>query len=190
MQQPFMSGPREAEPTCEDLASRVIHKDRTAYAMLVQRHLGRTISIAQRIVLRRAEAEDIAQDVFLKFWQQPELFHPEKAKFTTWLYRVTLNRALDVVRKVRTTALDPGFDAPDPALSAHQQLEQAQKLQALATALAALPERQRAALVLSYQTEMTDIEAAGSLGITVGAYESLLVRGRKALREALRHDAE
>ncbi len=183
MHQPLMH-----EPTCEELASRVVQRDRTAYALLVQRHLGRVVTIAQRIVLRRAEAEDVAQDVFIKLWQQPQAYLPHKAKFTTWLYRVTVNRALDTVRKVRTTALDPGFDMPDGLPSAQEKMESQQRQQALARAMQDLPPRQRAALVLSYQDELSDVQAAESLGISVKAYESLLVRGRKALREALIHD--
>lgn len=183
-----MQQPLATEPSCEELASRVVLKDRTAYAALVHRHLSRTVTIAQRVVLRRADAEDIAQEVFTKFWQQPELFNPAKAKFSTWLYRVTVNKALDQARKVKTKSLEPGFEMLDPAPSAQQQMETQQRYQALAKAMQDLPERQRAALVLSYQTEMSDMDAAASLGITVGAYESLLVRARKTLREVLSHD--
>lgn len=173
------------QPSCEELAGRVSAGDRTAFALLVQRHLPRVVTIAQRIVLRRAEAEDVAQDVFTKFWTQPQLFNPAKAKFSTWLYRVATNRALDIARKVKPLPLEAGLEREDPAPSAHEQLARQQRSAALAQAVAALPERQRAALALSYQSEMSDVEAAATLGISVGAYESLLVRARKALRDTL-----
>lgn len=177
----------------EELALLVADSDQQAFAQLMHRHLDRTVAVAQRVLFRRSEAEDVAQDVFLKFWRQPESFNPEKAKFGTWIYRVTINRALDVVRKVRPDQLPEDFDMTDPTPSALEDIAKAERRKALVATMAKLPERQRAALSLSYQAEMPDVEAAASLGITVKAYESLLVRARKTLREKLlaggHHDA-
>lgn len=192
----FRSSPSasaEAGPTDEELASRVADGEREAFALLMRRHLDRTVAIAQRILMRRSEAEDVAQDVFLKFWREPENFNPEKARFSTWIYRVTINRALDVTRRVKPDPLDDGFDMPDSAPSALEEIAKNERKKALIETIAKLPERQRAALTLSYQVEMPDAEAAASMGITVKAYESLLVRARKTLREKLlaggHHDA-
>lgn len=182
-----------AGPTDEDLALLVAEGDQLAFAQLMQRHLSRTVAIAQRVLMRRSEAEDVAQDVFLKFWRQPESFDPGKAKFSTWIYRVTINRALDIARKVKPGTLADDFDAPDPAPSAFEGIVKQERKAALVQTIATLPERQRAALGLSYQAEMPDADAAASLGITVKAYESLLVRARRTLREKLlsggHHDA-
>lgn len=181
------------DPSDEDLAERVAGGDQTAFAGLMQRHLDRTVAIAQRVLLRRGEAEDVAQDVFLKFWRQPESFDRQKAKFGTWIYRVTVNRALDVARKVKPERLGEEFDQPDPSPSALEEVARRERRQALLETIAKLPDRQRAALSLSYQAEMPDAEAAASLGISVKAYESLLVRARRTLREKLlaggHHDA-
>lgn len=188
-----MSSPSDKEVADEVLAARVADSDQAAFAQLMQRHLDRTVAVAQRVLLRRSEAEDVAQDVFLKFWRQPESFNPEKAKFGTWIYRVTVNRALDMVRKVRPDQLAEGFDMTDPAPSALEEIARHQRKTALVETMAKLPERQRAALSLSYQAEMPDAEAAASLGVSVKAYESLLVRARRTLREKLlaggHHDA-
>lgn len=189
---PVMTDPASGQSD-EELALCVGDRDQAAFALLMQRHLDRTVAVAQRILFRRSEAEDVAQDVFLKFWRMPESYNPEKAKFTTWLYRVTVNRALDITRRVKTDPLDAGFEMPDPAPSALEQVAKQERKAALVETMAKLPERQRAALALSYQVEMPDSEAAASLGISVKAYESLLVRARRTLREKLltggHHDA-
>lgn len=174
----------------EALAARVMDSDRTAFAMLVERHLDRTVAVAQRILLRRAEAEDVAQDVFLKFWQSPHLFDADKARFSTWLYRVAVNKALDITRKKRPaslpTLLDAGFDIVDDAPSAFEQVSRNEQSSALAAAMSALPERQRAALVLSYHQDLSDADAASVLSVSVKAYESLLVRARRTLRDKMK----
>ncbi len=174
----------------EALAARVMDSDRTAFAMLVERHLDRTVAVAQRILLRRAEAEDVAQDVFLKFWQSPHLFDADKARFSTWLYRVAVNKALDITRKKRPASLpallDAGFDVVDETPSAFEQVGRKEQARTLAAAVATLPERQRAALALSYQQELSDSEAASVLSVSIKAYEALLVRARRTLREKMK----
>lgn len=172
-------------PSDEELIARVSAGDRAAYGVLVNRHLARTIAVAQRVLFRRNEAEDVAQDVFLKLWQQPQSYQQDKAKFSTWLYRVTLNRALDITRRVRPDPMEAGFDIEDTSPSALEQIARQERRTALVNAMAELPERQRAALALSYQSELPDAQAAAAMGVTVKAYESLLVRARKTLREKL-----
>lgn len=190
MAEPAMIGAVAVEEvTDEALAARLVLADRTAFAMLVTRYLDRTVAVAQRILLRRAEAEDVAQEVFLKLWQSPALYVPTKSRFSTWLYRVTVNRALDVTRRVRPASLpdlmDAGFDIPDGAPSAFEQVNRQERAQALAAAVASLPERQRAALALSYHRELSDGEAAAVMAVGLKAYEALLVRARRSLRERM-----
>lgn len=190
MAEPAMIGAVAVEEvTDEALAARLALADRTAFAMLVTRYLDRTVAVARRILLRRAEAEDVAQDVFLKLWQSPALYVPAKSRFSTWLYRVTVNRALDVTRRVWPVSLpdmmDAGFDIPDGAPSAFEQVNRQERAQALAAAVASLPERQRAALALSYHRELSDQDAAAVMEVGLKAYEALLVRARRSLREQM-----
>lgn len=179
--------PIAAQETLTDdaLMARVVDGDARAYSLLVDRYLPRVVAIARRVVLRQAEAEEIAQDVFLTLWQKPALFNANRGKFSTWLMRLAINRAIDLTRKVRPQQLADDFDAPDSSATAHEQMEQAEDHAALWAAMAHLPARQRAALVLCYQDDVPDTDGAATMGVSRKAYESLLVRGRKALRTLL-----
>lgn len=186
---PTVSPTISDETSADDaLMARVVEGDARAYSLLVDRYLPRVVAMARRVVLRQAEAEEIAQDVFLTVWQKPALFNANRGKFSTWLMRMTLNRAIDQTRKVRPLQLADDYDAPDSSATAHEQLEQAEDHAALWAAMAHLPARQRAALVLCYQDDMPDTDGAATLGVSRKAYESLLVRGRKALRTLLMTD--
>ena len=127
------------------------------------------------------------QDAFLKLWTHAARWEPGKAKFETWLYRVTMNKCYDRLRKRQGASLDEAAEVADPAPPADCVLENAELAGQIESALAALPERQRAAILLCHQQEKGNIEAAEILGISVEALESLLARGRRALRSRLGH---
>jgi len=133
----------------------------------------------------RTDAEDVAQDVFLRVWQQAPKWRSGEAKFSTWLHRVTLNLCTDRLRRRRETALeaagDPASDAPLPDAG----LQEAAIVARVQVALAQLPERQREAIVLCHYQELGNIEAAAVLELSVDALESLLARGRRRLRQLL-----
>jgi RNA polymerase sigma-70 factor (ECF subfamily) len=96
-----------------------------------------------------------------------------------------VNLCLDRRRRKPMAPLEAAGDPADPAPSAELRLAEDQRKRIVADALAALPDRQRAALVLSYYEDVSNIEAAEALGVSVSALESLLVRARKALRAEL-----
>lgn len=169
-----------------DLMVRIAAGDRAAYGVLVTRYLHKLLTVAERVVRRRAEAEEIVQEVFLKLWTRAGEWKAERGAVSTWLYRITLNQALDNARKRRMVALPEDYDAPDPTPMASEQLLAAEKRHILNKEMDKLPARQREALVLSYHGEVSDAEAAATMKISVKAYESLLVRGRKTLRERLK----
>jgi RNA polymerase sigma-70 factor (ECF subfamily) len=168
--------------TDEALMARVGQGDRAAFQHLVNRHLGTGTALAQRVLLNRADADEVVQEAFLRVWTTAPRWRPEGALFRTWFSRVLVNLCIDRKRKPRAEPLEAAGDPPDPARSAEQRLAEREEAAAIAAAVAELPERQRAALALCYWQEMSNIEAAAALSLSVGAVESLLVRARRALR--------
>lgn len=173
------------EPSDEDLMARVAQGDRLAYRALIDRHIGRAVGFAQRMLGSRAEAEDAVQDAFLRVWQHGSRWDGTKAGFRTWFYRILTNLVIDRKRKPRTDPIEAAGDPADPALDPEAALSRNRTTEAVASAVADLPERQRAAILLCHFQGLSNIEAAASLSLTVGAVESLLVRARRALKERL-----
>ena len=170
-----------------DLVARVGKGDRTAAQALMARHLPTMLALARRMLAGQAEAEDCVQEAFLKLWTHAARWQPGKAKFETWLYRVTLNQCYDRLRKKPAEPLDAAANVPDGADGPDRGLENAALQTEVSAALAQLPERQRAAILLCHHQERGNIEAADILGISVEALESLLARGRRTLRMKLSH---
>ena len=170
-----------------DLVARVGRGDRAAAQALMARHLPAMLALARRMLSGQTEAEDCVQDAFLKVWTHAARWQPGKAKFETWLYRVTLNQCYDRLRKRPSEPLEAAADVPDGGDAPDHGLETAALESEVSAALAGLPERQRAAILLCHYQERGNIEAAEILGISVEALESLLARGRRALRAKLSH---
>lgn len=159
--------------------------NRAAFDRLSRRHLDRVYAVALRVTGSRADAEDVAQEVFLRLWQRPHAWRPGQAQFATWLHRVVVNRCLDLKRRPRGVALDAVAEPEDTRPDAEVNLVAAARQKALNAAVAELPERQRAAIALTYAAGMKNTEAATALDISVKALEALLVRAKRELREAL-----
>ena len=160
--------------------------DRTACQLLVERHLGAVVAFAERTLGGRDDAEDAAQDVFLRLWQAAPRWQAGSAKLTTWLFKVAMNVCLDRIRKHREVTGDDLPEAVESRLGPRAAAESAELTVRVRAAMATLPETQRAALALCYYQGMRNIEAAEVLDVSVEALESLLARGRRAMRESLR----
>jgi RNA polymerase sigma-70 factor (ECF subfamily) len=169
----------------EDLVRRVGQGDPAAIQAMVARKLPRMLALARRMLGDAAEAEDVAQDAMLRAWKQAPRWKPGQAKFDTWLHRVGLNLCYDRLRRRRETPTATPPDRPDPGPAPDRGLLAADVGGRVDAALAGLPDRQREAIVLCHYQEMTNIEAAALMEISVDALESLLSRGRRALRQAL-----
>lgn len=173
-----------------DLVRKAGTGDGQACADLVDRYLPRMLAVASRMLGNRAEAEDVAQELFLKVWKNAGQWVPGRARFSTWMYRVAVNLCHDRLRRRREVDLEEAGDPPDESSpSPGQALLDAHISARVDRALAALPERQRQAIVLCHYEERGNIEAAAIMEIGVEALESLLSRGRRRLRELLRDDA-
>ncbi|MFO1017130.1 MAG: RNA polymerase sigma factor [Hyphomonadaceae bacterium] len=160
--------------------------DQRAAEALVRRHLPRMVGLARRMLSDAAEAEDVAQEVFLRVWREAPRWQPGAAKFETWMHRVALNLCYDRLRRRREKSdPDAGLLVADPAPLASEAWFSAQRAAKVQAALSELPERQRAAIALVHFQEHSNIEAAEMLEVSVEALESLLARGRRALKAAL-----
>ncbi|HEX5008264.1 MAG TPA: RNA polymerase sigma factor [Hyphomonadaceae bacterium] len=169
----------------EELVRRVGAGDKRAASELVRRHLPRMVGLARRMLGDPAEAEDVAQEVFLRVWKHAAAWKPGQAKFETWMHRVGMNLCLDRLRRSGRHGGEVSPETPDARASATRALDDRQRRDRVRDALQKLPERQRAALVLCYYQERTNIEAAEILGVSVDALESLLSRARRTLKSAL-----
>ncbi|WP_147162401.1 RNA polymerase sigma factor [Pararhodospirillum oryzae] len=166
------------------LMIRVQQGDRDAFRQLVTRHIDRIVGLARRVV-GPAEAEDIAQDVFLKLWARRDQWTPRGGTFRTWLYRVALNRCIDETRRRSTVALDDTPEPIDPARSPLDQCDAGEEAARVRAAIHQLPERQRIAITLYYNEDLTAAHVACIMDLKVNAVESLLKRGRQKLRDLL-----
>lgn len=175
---------KTADPD-EDLVRRVGQGDPAAIQAMVARKLPRMLTLAQRMLGDATEAEDVAQEAMLRAWRQAPRWAPGQAKFDTWLHRVGLNLCYDRLRRRREIATDTPPDRPDDGPAPDRGLLAVETGARVEAALARLPERQREAIVLCHYQELGNIEAAGLMNVSVEALESLLSRGRRALRTAL-----
>ena len=180
--------------------AQVQQGDRAAYQVLVRRH-GRGLQrFAQRLLHQPDDADDVAQETLLRVWQHALQWQLDRVRFSSWLYRIAHNLCMDRLRQAqrqRTDSMDnDAIDqlseearsgATDPMESSGltgpaQQVSNAALGKQLDLAIAALPERQRSALVMCFHQGFTNQQAADVLDVSVDALESLLARGRRTLR--------
>lgn len=175
-----------SEESDDALAMRAGRGDRLAASRLIARHSPRVLAICLRMLGERASAEDAAQETFMKLWRSAGRWKPGRAKFETWLYRVASNACIDRLRQRRPAAPeDDALDIADEVPLADQGMIAAERSRAIETAVSALPDRQRLAIVLCYYQELSNADAASVMEVSVEALESLLARARKSLKESL-----
>jgi RNA polymerase sigma-70 factor (ECF subfamily) len=142
------------------------------------------LGLARRILGNAAEAEDVAQEAFIRVWTHAPRWQP-LAQFRTWLTRVVTNLCLDRKRRAPWFELETAGDLVDPAPGAGEKAEDDERERMLAAAIEKLPVRQRSAIVLTYGEGMSNAQVAEILDTSVSAVETLLVRGKQNLRRAL-----
>lgn len=178
-----------AEDGDDELIGRAARGDGAAFSRLVGRYRIRLIAMATRIVGNRAIAEEVVQEVFTRAWINAPRWQPQRsghASFGAWLGRVATNLSIDHIRRAPLVSLDNIAEPADTALGADARLIAEEDQRRLAHALAELPPRQRAAIALTYDQGLSNAEGAQALDISVGAFELLLVRARRKLRQVMR----
>lgn len=158
--------------------------DAAAYRGLVDAHLGSILTYAYRLLNSREEAEEVAQETFLRAWQHAERYE-QSARVTTWLHTIARNQALDRLRRRRPTTGQETVDSLPASDRPSDFLERKQAAEGVQEALEELAPRQREAVVLVHYQGLSHGEAAEVLGLGVDAVESLLGRARRKLRSLL-----
>ena len=168
-----MAAERQAlnDETDEALIELVTDGDRGAFAELAKRHSKRYYRVAYRMVFNKNDAEDIAQEAFLKLWDKTYLWEKMKNTFAKKL-------------------LKDGIEIVDNKASTVDSLDAQQKKQILKKLILGLPERQQVALNLCYYEGISNKEAADIMGVGLKALQSLLIRGKNTLREKTKQYCE
>jgi RNA polymerase sigma-70 factor (ECF subfamily) len=183
---PFMPSPESPEPEIEWMA-RIRDGDMEAFRLLVEAHQSRVVGTITKMLGSDAEAEDLAQHVFIRIWKSAPRYKPT-AKFTTWLFRITRNLVFNELRRKRHFA-HRVEEIPEPVERSEKEPDQVlldRELQiAIQDAINKLPETQRLAIILRRYEEMPYEEIATVMGTTVPAVKSILFRARAELRERL-----
>jgi RNA polymerase sigma-70 factor (ECF subfamily) len=166
------------------LLERVRRGDKAAFSALVSRHYDAAYRVAYRMMGRAADCEDIVQDALVKLWTNPGQIREGQA-LRAWLMRVVSNLSIDRLRRKPMLNADdvpePATDKAGPELSTLRNSVSSE----VDRAIAALPERQRMALIFVYYEGLSNRDAAVALELSVDALESLLARARRSLKKAL-----
>lgn len=168
--------------------AKVAEGHQRAFRELTARHMHRAYAIARRVTALPQDAEEAVQDAFTKVWINAASFDPNRAAFTTWLYRIVTNVCLDIVRKSPPAMTDVSAlenTLPDGMAGAETGLMEKQRSETVRQAVLALPPKQRLAVTLCYYEEFTNAEAAAAMGVRIKTVEALLSRARKQLQETL-----
>lgn len=179
------------EPADDDsLVAAVAANDNVAWRTVVDRHLAGIMSCAWHMLHDRAQAEDVAQEVFMRLRDKAASWQPGPVALGAWLNRVAVNLCIDRLRRLKLMRLFGAANAdPDGEIGSGPERDIAITRE-VARALAKLPARQRAAVTLVHYQGFSGREAAAMLGISDEAVESLLGRARRSLRSDLERTAD
>lgn len=169
----------------DTLMARIAVRDAEAFRVLVDKHAGKAHRIAWRMLGDPVEAEDVAQEAMLKLWEQADRWQAGSAGVGAWLNRVATNLCLDRLRRRRFASDEDVPERVDETPLVDARMDSEWMRRRAMQAVQSLPDRQRAAIVLTYYEECSNLAAAEILGLNIKAFESLLLRARQALKAAL-----
>jgi len=194
----FAAGAGPDSQSDADIMLRVRAGDQSAFEYLVQKYRRPMVSFMYRMARNSAVAEDLAQEVFLRVYRSRETYEAS-AKFSTWLYRIATNLAVNHARdtrherpEVQVSLDEPDEDTgttlelPDASLNAEQQMVRRERLLAIRRKIEALPEQQRLAVIMHKYQQMDYKQIAEVLKLSESATKSLLFRAYETLREQLK----
>ncbi len=177
-----------------ELMLRVRAGDAASFEVLLRRYRLPMVNFFRRMVRDTALAEDLAQEVFLRIYKSRERYQPE-ARFTTWLYRIATNLALNAIRDRKDEVSQAASDEPgagtifdrfvDPQPTIEQRLIQGDRERIIRQAVEGLPDNQRLAVILHKYQDVDYRQIAGILGVSESAVKSLLFRAYESLRVRL-----
>lgn len=167
------------------LITEVAKGDGDAFETLVTRYERRVLNLAYRYLGNRTDAEDAAQEIFLKVWRNAKRFR-KKSSFSTWLFRIAVNHCLNAKsRRKRRETLPLNEAVLKEGPDTEEEYERERTARAVREAVGALPTRQRMALVLSKFEGRSYKEIAEVIGVSVPSVESLIFRAKQNLKRAL-----
>jgi RNA polymerase sigma-70 factor, ECF subfamily len=185
-------------PSDADIMLRVKAGDQAAFDYLVQKYRRPLVSFMYRMARNAAAAEDLAQEVFLRVYRSRASYEAS-AKFTTWLYRIATNLAVNHARDTRherpevTVSIDEPdaetgttFELPDSNLTAEQAMVRRERMMAIRRKVEALPEQQKLAVIMHKYQQMDYKQIAEVLKKSESATKSLLFRAYETLRDQLK----
>lgn len=175
------------QATDADLLVHAGRREAHAFAALVDRHFPVVHRVVWRMMNGHADAEDVAQEAFLRLWRDPSQVR-EGPALRGWLIRVASNIVMDRFRVRPMLELDETGELADGRGTAEDAMDRSRAVATIDAAVAGLPERQKLAMTLVHFEQMTNIAAAAIMDVSVDALESLLARARRSLKERLAPD--
>ncbi|MGA2711643.1 MAG: RNA polymerase sigma factor [Bryobacteraceae bacterium] len=176
------------------LMIRVQADDDSSFGMLLNRNRSTVVNYLHRMVANRAVAEELAQDVFVRVYRSRRTYEPT-ARFSTWLYRIATNVALNHFRDEKRSQNDVSLDVQDAAHARRETSDQAPLIEdrlvrevvlaQIRRAVRSLPAKQRAAVIMHKYEEMDYARIAKVLGCTPSAVKALMFRAYETLRMRL-----
>jgi RNA polymerase sigma-70 factor, ECF subfamily len=192
-----MSGGNKMETIVKKRIKQTLKGDQNAFGEIVELYKDKVFQLSYRMLGNRHEAEDIAQEAFLRAYVNIHRFNID-LKFSTWLYRIATNLCIDRIRKKKpdyyldaevagTDGLTMYSQIPSNASLPEDDVESLELQDSIQKEISKLPEKYRAVIVLKYIEELSLNEISEILDLPLGTVKTRIHRGREALRKQLRH---
>lgn len=172
--------------TDDDLLTALQQDDKQAFRELTLRYLDKITRLAYRMLRNRQDAEDVAQEVFVSVWNNRHTWQQGAATFSTWIYRVAVNRSIDYQRKRKAPSVELTEELMESSEARADDVVSDRQMQALIiSCLKELPENQMRAMIYFYYEEMEIPDLCAKLQATEDSVRSLLKRGRASMKEII-----